>query len=87
MNAMAARRVLVSTRNGVQGMPGTVGRDFLVGATMSELAGVLVWALREPRLADRIAANGYALARQSFSKAAFLDASVQLFRRSLCPHL
>ena len=85
MNAMASRRLLVSTPNGVQGMPGTIGRDFLVGANTQELATVLIWALREPQLANRIAENGYRLVHQAFAKSAFLETSVNLFRRSFCP--
>jgi polysaccharide biosynthesis protein PslH len=83
VNALAARRTLVSTPNGVKGIPGLPGVDFLVGGETLDLAGAVIRALREPELAASIAASGHRLAQAAFSRDACLEASCLLFRRSL----
>lgn len=82
IHALAARRVLVSTPNGVQGVPGVCGRDYLVGDTPALLASALTSVLRQPDLAAQIAGNGYSLAKATFSRNAFLESGEKLFRHS-----
>lgn len=66
LNALALGRLLISTVNGVSGIPGEHGCHFLVGEA-NELGGLILEAFEDRARMDRIRARGHGMIVRNYS--------------------
>ncbi|MDZ7760086.1 MAG: glycosyltransferase family 4 protein [Desulfovermiculus sp.] len=67
INAMAAQRALVSTFNGVRGIPGKNGQDFLCSDNPQGLANHILRLIQYPDFAYKIGRSGSLVVQQYFT--------------------
>jgi hypothetical protein len=75
INAMAAKRTLVSTYNGVEGIRGVAGRDYIVCGDGYEMGVAVAGLMKDSLYAEKVACSGYDMVEREYGKGIFLERS------------
>lgn len=85
--AMLAGKVLITTSNGVEGIPGEHGCHFFVADSAEELDYYIIKVLQNPKSAYEIGNQAKRLAQKVYSEEAFMNSAEKVFEDLLSTQL